>query len=261
MSFMLESPIARTLKLLPFFSGMASKNIELLTKSAIIQNIPKDSYVFLRGDPANYFYVVMHGWVKIYRGTQEGDEVILGLLTRPDTFGETAIFSGEIHAFSAQAVEDAQIIAIPASALKEHAKTNLDILVRIIQSFSQQMNKLQLENEHLFVMSASQRVGCMLLQLLDADNTKNEQAIELPYEKSLAATRLGMKPETFSRALNHLKEIGITVHGNSVKIANVQNLVDFVCRDCSACGSDCYFSENHDCSAENKNRCPHSVKA
>lgn len=258
---MLETPITKTLRLLPFFLEMDSVNMDLLAKSSIIQNISKDGHVFMRGDTAHCFYVIMHGWIKLYRGTQEGDEVILGLLTRPDTFGETAIFSGEIHAFSAQAVEDTQIIAIPASALKEHAKTNLDILVRIIQSFSQQMNKLQLENEHLSLMSASQRVGCMLLQLLSSDSTKDQQAIQLPYEKSLAATRLGMKPETFSRALNHLKEIGITVHGNSVKIANVQDLVDFVCRDCSACGSDCYFSENHNCSPEDKNRCPHGIKA
>lgn len=251
---MLEPLTAQTLKLLPFFKDMAPQELDLLSKASTLQSHSKNSHIFLRGDAAHSFYVVMNGWVKLYRDTFEGDEVILGLLTRPDTFGETSIFSGETHAFSAQAVEDTKIIAIPAAALKERAKTDLDVLVRIMQSFSQQMNKLQLENEHLTIMSASQRVGCMLLQLVEG-TLSGTKRIQLPYEKSLAASRLGMKPETFSRALAQLKDIGITVNGNSVQIDNISDLVDFVCSDCSACSTDCHFSATHHCSPEDKARC------
>ncbi len=236
-------------------------DLDFLTKAASVQNYGKNSHIFLRGDAAHFFYVVMSGWVKLYRDTQEGDEVILGLLTRPDTFGETAIFSGEMHAFNAQAVEDTQIVLIPAATLKERAKSDLNILVQIMQSFSQQMNKLQLENEHLSIMSASQRVGCMLLQFLGEPGTKGAQEIHLPYEKSLAASRLGMKPETFSRALAHLKEIGITVHGNTVKISKIDDLVDFVCSDCSACSNDCHFSAAHHCTPEDRECCARKTKA
>lgn len=257
---MLEPLAIQTLKSLSFFKDMAAADMEMLIRASSLQTHSKDSHVFLRGDAAHFFYVVMNGWVKLYRDTQEGDEVILGLLTRPDTFGETAIFSGETYAFSAQAVEDTKIIAIPAAALKERAKSDLDILVRIMQSFSQQMNKLQLENEHLSVMSASQRVGCMLLQLVNGRDLTAPQDIHLPYEKSLAASRLGMKPETFSRALAQLKGIGITVQGNAVKIGNIQDLVTFVCSDCSACGSDCHFSAVHHCASEDRVHCGRGIK-
>ncbi len=252
--------VTQTLNSLPLFQTMAAADIELLAKAAVVHNHSKDSHIFLRGDKAHFFYVVMAGWVKLYRGTQEGDEVILGLLSRPDTFGETSIFSGETHAFSAQAVEDAKIIAIPASALKEQAKTDVDILVRIMQSFSQQMKKLQLENEHLSIMSASQRVGCLLLQLLE-NPEKDSAEIHLPYEKSLAASRLGMKRETFSRALAHLKEIGISVHGNTVMISSINDLVHFVCSDCSACSADCHFSSESYCRTKEHARCSHGSTA
>lgn len=251
---MLDVPVIHFMQTVPFFCGMASADIEHLCKCGTVHDYDKGSHIFLRGRKADYFYVIMSGWIKLYRDTQEGDEAILGLLTRHDTFGETAIFSGDFHPFSAQAVEKAKIVRIPADALRQRARSNVDIILRIMQSFAQQMNRLQLENEHLSVMSASQRVGCLLLQLSNAAGPAH-QTIHLPYEKSLAASRLGMKAETFSRALAQLKDIGIKVSGDTVEVESVGKLVDFVCSDCSACNTDCQFSTVHHCSPEDRQRC------
>ncbi len=231
----------------PVFRGLNASDIAQLAQACILHKLAKDTPVFRRGDPARSFYVIASGWIKLSRETQEGDEVVLGLLTRPDTFGEIALFSGEAQAFTAQVVEDAQILAIPAATLKDIARQNPQILISLTQAMSQQMKGLLLENEHLSVMSAPQRVGCLLLQLITAPDQPGTHIIHLPYEKSLAASRLGMKPETFSRALAQLKGVGISVNGNTVQVNNLNDLVDFVCNDCSACNSDCAFSALHNC--------------
>ncbi len=236
---------------IPFFSGLPAADVEQLGQVSTIHDYAKGEHIFLRGDKALSFYVVMGGWVKLYRDTHDGDEAVLGLMTRTDMFGDMAIFNGEIHPFSAQAVESAKIISIPADILKERAKSNPEIMARIMQSFAQQMNRLQLENEHLSVMSAPQRVGCLLLQLSNGAE-QNNQTIHLPYEKSLAASRLGMKPETFSRALGQLKDIGIKVHGDMVEVKDIHALAHFVCSDCSACDLDCQFSGVHQCADDKK---------
>ena len=46
--------------------------------------------------------------------------------------------------------------------------------------------------------------------------------------KSLLANRLGMKPESLSRALARLRAHGVTVNREIVKIADVGRLVSFV---------------------------------
>lgn len=48
---------------------------------------------------------------------------------------------------------------------------------------------------------------------------------ELPYEKSLTPNRLGMKPESFSRALVELRPLGIGVARELVTVADVLLLV------------------------------------
>lgn len=251
---MLELPAFHFVQSVPFFSGLSPHTLEGLCEAASVHSYQKGQHIILRGDPAAFFYVVMSGWVKLYRETQEGEEAIIGLLGRTDIFGETSLFSHDTHTLSAQAVEDSKIIAISASALKREAQGSFSLIQRIMEMFTQQMNKLQLENEHLSLMSASQRVGCLLLQLSGVQK-QGAQEIHLPYEKSLAASKLGMKPETFSRALAQLRGLGITVQGEVVKVNDTAKLVSFVCSDCSACDQDCQFSHMHHCHPDEKAAC------
>jgi hypothetical protein len=51
----------------------------------------------------------------------------------------------------------------------------------------------------------------------------------LPYDKTLIADTLGMKGETFSRALNVLRlKTGLRIKGTSVEIGRVDKLIEFV---------------------------------
>lgn len=252
---MLEKPLISTLGTLPFFSGLPDGDIEYLASVSTASDYKKEDSIFTRGDIADFFYIILGGWVKLYRDTQNGEEAVLGLLTKGDSFGDISVLNGETYPFGAQAAEDCKIIAVPAHALRERAKSNPDIIVQMMASLINKVNGLQLENEHLTVMSASQRVGCLLLQLAKKSDSDDYNKIQFPYEKSLAASRLGMKPETFSRALAQLKDLGITTSNNEIKITDLNRLVDYVCSDCSAADSDCRFSAVHNCTAETRANC------
>lgn len=241
------------LQSLPFFAGLPEADILAFCQVSQVRDFDKGQLIFVRGDKAASFFIVMNGWVKVYRDTHEGREAVLGLFTRTDTFGEAVVFEGADYPYGAQAVEKTKLIAIPASVLKERARTNPAILVRMMQSLSQHLNRTQLENEHLAQMSAPQRVGCLLLQL-SIGTQGDSRVVNFPYDKSLAATKLGMKPETFSRALGQLKTIGVNVKGDEIHIADFNGLVQFCCSDCSAQHADCPYAQDG-ASCANKTDC------
>ena len=52
--------------------------------------------------------------------------------------------------------------------------------------------------------------------------------IALPYEKALIANRLGMTPESFSRALARLRDLGVAVEREAVTVQDMARLAAFV---------------------------------
>jgi CRP-like cAMP-binding protein len=233
------------LQSLPFFNKLEKEDATILVESANVKEYPKGQTILLVGDRADKFFIIMSGWVKLFRATAEGEEAILAVFTRGDVFGEAAIFENASYPFSAQVAEDAKLMEVPSFALRDRAKSNPDIMNRMMSSMSREMHKLQLENEHLAIMTAPQRVGCLLLQLSSGMIGKGG-TFSFPYGKSLAAARLGMKPETFSRALAQLKPFGVTTKGSEITIQSFNCLIQYVCGNCSAQQGECRGSRDTD---------------
>ncbi len=229
----------------PFLADIPELDLCDLAKESRIRDYQKGSSIFLEGDPAENFYVILSGWVKLFRNTPEGEEVVVGLLSCDDMFGESALFAGKTYQFNAQSTLGTKVAEIPGGILRKKAQETPEILYKIIQTLSGYIHRLQLDNEHLIFMMTPQRIGCLLLQLAaDAKkgsgaNSYTGCAVQLPYDKALAASSLGMKPETFSRAMTHLKDAGVEIKGKNVSIANIDSLVDYCCKNCSSDPKEC----------------------
>jgi len=234
----IENHTGQFLRGLPFFSNLPEADLEVLIKAAQIRDYNRQQGIFIRGDKAERFFIIINGWIKLHRETMEGEESVVALFTRGDVLGEAAILGGADYPFSAEAAEKSRVAEIPAAALKEVAQNNPDILRRVMASMSREMRRLQLETEHRAMMDAPQRISCMLLQL-SADMIGAGGAFTFPYDKSLAAARLGMKPETFSRALAQLKSDGVTVKGSEIRIDSFSHLAELSCSHCSCAAGEC----------------------
>lgn len=241
-----ETQTEQFLRGLNFFSGLPEEDLTAFMSAGTIKDYDKHQHIFEHGDPADKFFVVIQGWVKLYRHTLEGDEAVIALFNRGHVFGEAAIFDNVGYPFAAEAAEPVRLIEIPRQILRERARANHEVMARVMSSMSHEMRNLQMENEHLALMSAPQRVGCLLLQL--AGNMVGKGGtFSFPYDKSLAAARLGMKPETFSRALGQLQSVGVSTKGAEVKIESFSSLVDYCCTHCSALPGECKGSRTESC--------------
>ena len=74
-----------------------------------------------------------------------------------------------------------------------------------------------------------QRLESTLVAL--APVTRGSCTISLPYEKLLIAGRLGMKPESLSRAFQRLQSVGVWIDQNIVVVRDVARLSEFAGRE------------------------------
>jgi len=212
----------------------------LLVQSQVIEP-HKNETLFTQGGEAAFLFVVLSGWVKLFRETGDGKEAIAGLCTHGDLFGEAVLYQNAKYPFSAQAVAESIVLRIPASIIRDRINKDGGFATRLLQVVGQRLNALELHVEHITVMTAPQRVGCFLLKLCKGKEGRNV-GIMLPYDKTLVATYLGMKLETFSRTLAQLRNIGVAVDGPQVVIEDVGKLQEYVCGSCSLDFGSCHTS-------------------
>lgn len=210
---------------------------EFFTKLESVGNerkLDKGKIVFIHEEQAENFYILTAGWVKLFRETADGAQSIIDILPAGHTFGETPIFEDGLYPYSAEIVEPSVVISAPLSLLKEELQSNNELSMNMLKHLIRYKRGQDRELEHMTVQNAPQRIGCFLMRLADSDS-KGPVTIHLPYDKTLLAARLGMQPETFSRALAKLKEqTGIRVKGAVVELDNLEQLINYSCQVCSS---------------------------
>ncbi len=202
-------------------------------EKAQLKHADKGEILFLQGDEVEWFYFMVDGWVKLFRQTVEGEEVVIDILNANNMFGENFIFSGENYNYGAEIASEATYIKLPTSLLKFYLAKEHQISFNMLENMSQQQQIQSREIEHLNIQNAPQRIGCYLLKICPHE-LKNPIKLQLPYDKTLIAAKLGMKPETFSRALARLKkDLSLTIDRSLVTIPSHENLAEYVCNACS----------------------------
>ncbi len=206
----------------PLFAGLADIMLERLLAMAGVVEHPRGELLFLRGQPANRIYLLLGGWVKIFRDTADGEQTVIAVLKPGETVAEAAIFLGRNYPASAEVVEDARLLDIPAKPFLKLLRQDGDLALHLLGALSLRLRNLVTHIEQLQSRSTTQRLGGFLLGLSEV--REGSARIRLPYDKHLVAARLGMKPESLSRALAKLKKYGVAAKGTEVMISDVARL-------------------------------------
>ena len=234
---------------LPLFAGIDADILQDILKHARIASHNKGAMIFMQGEQASRFYIVLEGWVKLFKGNADGQESVLQVMSAGEPLLETVIFNNAPFPANAQAVDNVQLLSIPASIVREKLQSNKELAINMLTTVAGRSQAMISQFEQLTLKTVNQRVGWFLLKLFleNGEQTKN---LRLPYDKSLIAGYLGMKPETFSRTLQSLKDQGIDIDRNSVSLPDVFALCDYCDMEltarCSRHGTD--ECPNPDCS-------------
>lgn len=201
---------------------------ELLARSSIVE-VKRGSTIFVQDDPADAIYIVVQGWVKLYRIAPSGAEAVVGVFTRGHSFGEAVALRGGVYPVFAEAVTDCSLVRLDAKAFLALLKDSPEVAIAMLTATYAHLHRLVAQIEQLKAQTGPQRVAEFLLDL--AESEIGACSVDLPYDKVLIAGRLGMKPESLSRAFVKLREKGVNVHQNSADIADVGTLRAYAERD------------------------------
>lgn len=219
----------RLLRATPLFRTIPFQVVQRLIGNHLPRAYPRGTVLFQQDEPAAAFFIIFEGWVKLFRMTPDGEEAVIGVFHRGETFAEAAMFMGGRYPASAETVSPARLLKVDAEIMVRQIRETPELALSLLASASVHLKVLVEQIEQLKLLSTPQRLADFLIRL--SLQPTGPSAIELPYEKSLIAKRLGMTPESFSRALARLRAFGVTVEQETVQVADMSALSAFVAGD------------------------------
>lgn len=209
--------------------GMDATSLQLLLQRSFIVRLRKGELLFAMGDEARSLFIVLQGWIKVFRISRTGEEAVISIFGLGESFAEAGVFSDrQIYPVNAEAVEESIVLSVPRTFFVDKINEDSNFALRILGTIAARQNFLVQHMEQITTRSAPQRVAYFLLKFCqEGVSGDTVRQITLPYEKSVISTRLNMTPETFSRSLAALKEHGVTVEGAHVTLNNPEMLAEF----------------------------------
>lgn len=203
--------------------------VDALLARAVESRFERGTMIFAQGDPADAIFIVLEGWVKLYRIAPSGTEAVVGVFTKGHSFGEAVALRQATYPVYAEAVTDCTLLRLDAREMLRLLHGSPEVAISMLTATYAHLHNLVAQIEQLKAQTGPQRVAEFLLDL--AKSRVGSCTVQLPYDKVLIAGRLGMKPESLSRAFSKLKEQGVKIMQNSAEIEDLDALRTYADRD------------------------------
>jgi len=205
----------------PIFANLSQEYLKKVGGMAQEIVLEKGAMLFAPGDPAQGFYVVHNGAVRVYGMSPQGKEITQEIAGRGDAFAVASLFSDAYHCF-AEALKDSRLYLIKKKEFLDLVTSDIRFAVEWMRMLSLTVIHLRRRLVDLTLKSPKERIASYIS--LQAE-MQDSRSIILPVPRKELATLLGMSHETFYRSAKELENEGmVRFIGQSIEILD-QNLL------------------------------------
>lgn len=191
------------LRKIPYFALVSEENLNRLSANALQRTYVQGEILFIEGEPSAGLWILEKGRVKAYKLSPDGQEYIMRFFGPGETFNDLAALDGSSNAVSTMAVIDVSAWVIPSPILMEMIREDRELCVALLQGLAGRARHLVGRVEDLALRPVTARLARFLLEQVE-DDTLSHPAIT----RALIANHLATTPETISRSLRVLEQLG-----------------------------------------------------
>ena len=207
----------------PLFSGLAPTQIDELAGASRLRQLDAHECLFRVGQPIREAHLLVSGTLKRSMVLAGQRKKIIELVQTQQILGLGELFGTSRYACSAETITPCIVVALEIWKLRAVIRQDLDLSWRIIEALAQRQCAIEFDvTGYHYGLTGTQRVLDYLIeQAGGCRDLAGESSITLNTCKKIVASRIGMTPESFSRSLRQLTDIGaIVVEGRHVHIQN-----------------------------------------
>ncbi len=207
------------------FGGLPEVQLDDILAIAAEKTMNNGEMIFFEGDPADGFYMVAAGMVKIYKLSPNGKEQILHMFGPGEPFGEVPVFAGGVFPANAEAVKNSTVLFFPRKKFVDLVSEKPYLALNMLAVLSKRLRHFTIQVENLSLKEVPARLAGYFLLL--SEEQKNTRHVTLNISKGQLAGFLGTIPETLSRMLRKMSDQGlIEVEGRKIRLTDYDGLID-----------------------------------
>ena len=198
------------------FQRLTEEQLKRVASRSKMVQLADGQSLFQQGDPATRFYLVVQGRIKLFRLAPEGNEKVIELVDAGNIFAEALMFlNAPRYPVGSQALGETTVVSVDAEDFLTLLRDSVELCLALLADMSFRLRALIREIDDLSLHSATCRVAAFLL----SQAPENSAEFELDAPKHVIASRLSVKPETFSRIIKNLKSREVLeIRGSHVRL-------------------------------------------
>lgn len=207
---------------LPLFSGMSDGSYDRLTRGVYVQHFPEGLTMIRQGDPADFLHILLDGQVELF-SSWAGRETTMAVLQPLGTFILAATIKDLPYLMSARTLDRSRIMLVPSAHVRAALGEDPMFARAIIEELAGCYRAVVRHAKGLKLRNSRERIASYLMR--QARIAGNAPSFQLPVEKRLLASYLGMTAENLSRAVRSLEADGLKIDGSRVIITSPEKLM------------------------------------
>jgi CRP-like cAMP-binding protein len=210
------SSIEAALRMTSVLSDATEADLQTLIRAGTQRAMEESGYFFLQDQPADYFYILLSGRVKLCLIAADGQQVNIRTIVPGQLFGGIgAVDANACYPVHAQTLEDSTALAIPSSVFHHLLEQRPSLCFAFMKSMTHYMQEIQERYQEMVTEKVEQRIAHVLLRLAGQAGRGMEQGvlIELSFSRQELAEIAGTTLYTVSRVLSAWEKQGVVITG------------------------------------------------
>lgn len=176
---MAQDDIRQYLKKVDLFKEIQPKDLDLIINDSFFRVFTPEEALFYQDDPADNFYVVLEGRIKLSQLSPEGNQITFHYLKPGEAFGIIAVLRGIRYPVTAEAIETCKVIGWHSKQMEKWIRSHPQIALNSIQILSGFILDFQDRIRELSTERVERRIARLLLRLASHGGEKTDKGISI----------------------------------------------------------------------------------
>lgn len=199
----------------PAFAGLDGAALDDILSHAQSFRIPKGEVAFRQGEPAERFFILLHGRLRVTRLNPQGQQMVVRFVNPDDMFGVAMAIQCDTYPGTATAAVDSLALSWPNAQWAGMIARHPALTVNAMRALGARLQDSQQRILDLSTQKVEQRIAGAVLQLAHQAGRPSEQGlkIDFPLSRQDLAEMTASTLHTVSRTLSAWEAFGLVECG------------------------------------------------